>query len=616
MSKNARSKFASGAERSRGREGPATATATATATAISTQLLQLGVGLLFALAWTPTQAAAAVSAPAPRFLPVGPDEPVGPVEDGEHDAGDTPSDASADTTSDTTSDTPSDVSAAASEAPNAPTNEAAPAPEDRYPLDSLDVLEAPAATPPAKPATTPASEAPPGRPPRSDPSKVTVVDMTKPREVPTRPTAPTLTLTPSVEFNLRSQGRYNASFDPEPGDRSLDIFQRSRLGLDAAYGDHVGVFIQAQDVRSWGFERSTIANMANTDLHQGFLYLQGSKGGASGMIKIGRQELIVGSGRLIANRNWVPVAQSFDALRLMGTVGRWSADAGLMLLRGPGAFTIAHPSGDPTLAETVQSSGTLSGYLQLKLDLGPSVAIEALGIGLRERPSPAAPTASRDLVNGGLRVYGEPVRGLSYDLEGYAQGGRNLGLAHRAFAAFATLRYALDVRARPTFTLRYNYASGESCEEGPEVGCGNQQSREFYRFYGARHPFYGLLDRIAHSNLRNLEVGGSIRGWTHYVNSETTFDRLMASLSYNFIQLDKPTGAWKSAPDPLIGAGWDPTNTSRNLGHELDLVLTYKPIEKLTVQPGYGLFIPLEAAQRIAGPATQHLAYLMLVAIF
>jgi hypothetical protein len=334
------------------------------------------------------------------------------------------------------------------------------------------------------------------------------------------------------------------------------------------------------------------------------------------VITVGRQELNVGSGRLIANRNWVPVAQSFDALRLQGRVGRWSADAGLMLLRGPGAFTIAHPSGDPTLAETVQSSGTFSGYFLLGLDAHPSIAVEALGIGLRERPSPAAQTASRDLVNGGLRVYGEPLPGLSYDLEGYAQGGRNLGLAHRAFAAFATLHYALKVRARPTFTLRYNYASGESCEGGPNVGCGNQQSREFYRFYGARHPFYGILDRVGHSNLRNLEVGASLRGLTKHDGDGDGFDRLMGSLSYNFIQLDKPTGAWKSAPDPLVGAGWDPTNTSRNLGHELDLILSYRPIAQLTVQPGYGLFIPLEAAQRIAGPATQHFAYLLLVAIF
>ena len=602
MTKKPRRKLAPGEGRGRGHGR--------CATAISALVLKrLGVGLLAGLAWMPADAAAAaLSAPAPRFLPVEPGQGGGSdAADGR--PSDTPTDAPADAPGEPPAEPPADAPSdtPASGAQSAPDREAAPT--DRYPLDTLDVLETPAATEPAEKGTSAGSEGPAEDLPRASAIKFdrTTLDSWS---------IPALTLTPSVEFNLRTQGRTNERFDPAPGDRSLDIFQRSRLGLNAAYGDHVGVFIQGQDVRSWGFESSTIANMANTDLHQGFLYLQGSKRGASGVITVGRQELNVGSGRLIANRNWVPVAQSFDALRLQGQVGRWSADAGLMLLRGPGAFTIAHPSGDPTLAETVQSSGTFSGYFQLGLDLGASIAVEALGIGLRERPSPAAPTASRDLVNGGLRVYGEPLPGLSYDLEGYAQGGRNLGLGHRAFAAFATLHYALKVRARPTFTLRYNYASGESCEGGPNVGCGNEQSREFYRFYGARHPFYGILDRVANSNLRNLEVGGSLQGLTKHDADGEGFDRLMGSLSYNFIQLDKPTGAWKSAPDPLVGAGWDPTNTSRNLGHEFDLILSYRPLGKLTVQPGYGLFIPLEAAQRIAGPATQHFAYLLLVAIF
>jgi len=423
-----------------------------------------------------------------------------------------------------------------------------------------------------------------------------------------------LTLTPNVEFNLRGQGRYNASFDPENGDRTHDIFQRTRLGLDANYGP-IGVFIQAQDVRNWGFEDSTIANMANTDLHQGYLYIDGAKGRSSGRITLGRQEINVGSGRLIANRNWVPVAQSFDALRLRGSYGRLSGDAGVMLLARPGQFTTADPN-DPTLTQTIRSPGTVSGFLKLAVDLGPAAHVEALGIALAQRPSAQVPTEHRNIINGGLRVYGKPIRGLSYDVEGYAQGGTSLGLRHRAFAAFTTLKYESSYRLRPALLLRYNYASGQSCEGAPEVGCGNQRSGEFYRFYGARHPFYGILDRVAHSNVRNLEAATSIKVGQVQIDEDTSLTRFEALLSYNFIQLDKPTGAWVNAPDQLVGAGWDPTNTSRNLGHELDLVLTYRPLEKLSLHPGYGVFIPMAGGQRIAGPAPQHFAYLMVVAKF
>ncbi len=629
MTQEAKSRFVGGVEAS---ASPASTTALAPIlrraalapilrrAALAPILRRAALALTLCAALPGPSAEASAAPPSPRFLPVdqaearpddapqGPDSP----ETSPDDARRTPDPP------DSSSSSNSSNSSKSSTSPDPGPDPDRPAPATRYPLDQLDLgptpeapaAEAPSSTDPAGPQTTKTGASEDAR---RQPS-VTVDTSASPHGV--RGSTPRLTLTPSVEFNLRTQGRFNADFDPAAGDRAVDIFQRARLGLNAAYDEHVGVFIQAQDVRNWGFEDSTIANMANTDLHQGFLYLQGSKRAASGVIKIGRQELNVGSGRLIANRNWVPVAQSFDAVRLMGELGRWSADAGLMLLRSPGSFTIPHPSGDPTLTETISSSGTLSGYALLKLDLGRVGAVEALGIGLRERPSPSAPTASRDLINGGLRLYGAPLPGLSYDLEGYVQGGSNLGLAHRAFAGFATLKYALKLRARPSFTLRYNYASGESCEEGPEVGCGNRQSREFYRFYGARHPFYGILDRVANSNLRNLEVGASLRGRTIHSGTGASFDRLRGSLTYNFIQLDKPTGAWRSAPDPLIGRGWDPTNTSRNLGHEVDLILSYKPLEKLTVQPGYGLFVPLEAGQRIAGPATQHFAYLMLLAIF
>ena len=261
----------------------------------------------------------------------------------------------------------------------------APTTANELPLDGLLTTPPPAAG---------TSLAPP--PERSVDAEITIPPRTPGR-------TPALVLTPSVEFNLRGQGRYNANFDPAPGDRSQDIFQRARLGLDARYGS-IGVFIQAQDVRSWGFESSTLANTANTDLHQGYLYVTGSKGESRGRIVVGRQEINVGSGRLIANRNWVPVGQSFDALRLQGSYGRLSADAGMMLLARPSTFTIADPSGEPALEQSYRSQGTFSGYLLLQADFGDGAKIEALGVGVRERPTAASPAAVRDIINGGLRV--------------------------------------------------------------------------------------------------------------------------------------------------------------------------------------------------------------------
>ena len=51
----------------------------------------------------------------------------------------------------------------------------------------------------------------------------------------------------------------------------------------------------------------------------------------------------------------------------------------------------------------------------------------------------------------------------------------------------------------------------------------------------------------------------------------------------------------------LVGAGWDPQNRSRNLGHEMDVILRYRPWGPLALEAGYGLFVPVTAAKRITG---------------
>jgi len=412
--------------------------------------------------------------------------------------------------------------------------------------------------------------------------------------------------TPHGQYWVRGQGRFNSGFDPAPGDRQVDVLQRVRLGLLAESGP-LRAYIELQDARQWGFEEKTISNQANVDLHQGYLELGGEGGARAGYVRVGRQEIEIGSRRLFVDANWHPLGQSFDAVRAAGRLGRFAADAGFLVLDPPRTFSLADASGDPSLEVEVRSRGTYSSYLQLSSVIGEAMTVEGLLLGISERPSPTTPRGERDLINAGLRLHGAPLPGLSYDVEAYGQAGRNLGLRHRAWASFSTVDYTFsEKRLRPGLTLRYNYASGQACSGGPEEGCGNQQSGEFYRFFGLRHARYGIADRVGHSNLRDLEVGAHLQ----------PHSSVRLELGYHFLQLDTPTGRWRQANDALVGVGWDPNNTSRNLAHEVDLFVTYRPWKQLFVQPGYALFIPLEAGRRIAGPAPQHFVFLWMIGKF
>ncbi len=417
---------------------------------------------------------------------------------------------------------------------------------------------------------------------------------------------PALRFTPHGQYWVRGQGRFNSDFDPAAGDRESAVLQRVRFGILAESGP-LRAYIELQDARQWGFEESTIADQANVDLHQGFLEVGGERGDRAGYVRVGRQEIEVGSRRLFVDANWHPLGQSFDAVRAAGRVGRFAADAGFIVLDPARTFSAADPSGGEGETVDVRSRGTYSGYLQLATTLGERMTLEGLLLGISERPSPSAPTSERDILNAGLRLHGAPLAGLSYDVEAYGQAGRSLGLRHRAWASFSTLDYTfVGATLRPGLALRYNYASGQACATGPEEGCGNQQSGEFYRFFGLGHARYGIADRAGHSNLRDLEVAAHLR----------PHRSVRLELAYHFLQLDEATGRWRQANGGLVGAGWDPSNTSRDLAHEVDLLVTLRSRKQPFVQPGYGLFVPLAGGRRIAGSAPQHFAFLWMIAKF
>ena len=442
---------------------------------------------------------------------------------------------------------------------------------------------APAAVPPRAPASAPVAPPPPAP-----------------------PQGPRFTL--GAQYFLRTQGRFNGALDPAAGDRDLFLVQRARLSVRAEHGP-LTAFVQLQDARQWGFERSSVANMGNTDLHQGTLELAGARGPLAGYARLGRQEVMIGTRRLLANNDWNPNAQAFDGLRLHGQADRFALDLGGFVLGFPGAFTVPDPA-DPAATLTVRTPGSYLGYVNLVADLHPAAHLDLLALAVRHRPIADEPTRRRDVINLGARVYGEPLAGLTYDLELHGQTGAARGRPHHAYFGVAELRYVAAVRARPGAFARALLASGEACRgtpdpAAPDGGC-DGRGGDFYRFYGYRHAVYGVVDLGGLTNVRDLAVGGLL----------TPHRTLHLELGWNYLQLDKPTGRWIDGFDHLMGAGWDPQNRARALGHEPHLAAEWTPLAPLVIRLGYGAFVPLAAARRLLGPAVQHFAYLWMIATF
>lgn len=405
---------------------------------------------------------------------------------------------------------------------------------------------------------------------------------------------------------LRPEARVNEDFSATADDDMWRIRQGARMFAHGFLGP-LSVRASLQHVHQWGGEATSTAGPGNrTGLFQGYLDLSGERGGTSGFIRLGRQWFGLGSQRLLAYRYWQPGNISLDAVRMEGTVGPVTVGTFGSLLAPPGTFTVDDPT-VPDGTREVASDGLLLGAAYINLRVHQALAIDGSVWGWREDPQPQTPTRDRRFRTYDLRLLGEPTAGLAYSVEGLLQDGSVDGRQHLGWAGVASLQYETQAPVvHPGLAVSYELHSGERCTNpsGDPAGCGAANSRDFQRILGVGHRDRGHMDLVGNRNNRTL----SVRTWLRPHKST------QISLDYHFFQLQEPTGKWMLNDGTPVGAGWDPTNTARNLGHEVDVNILFRPVDALSLRPEYGVFIPVDAGRKLGGAAPQHFVFLWLIA--
>jgi hypothetical protein len=407
---------------------------------------------------------------------------------------------------------------------------------------------------------------------------------------------------PGVMVFLRGQTRQNPDFT-QAGPDATEVLSRLRLQALLRWRGLSG-FAQVQDHRAWG-SRGEGDAAGGLGFQQGWIEVKGrTESGASGSIKVGRQEIGWGKHRLIGTFPWAPQGRSFDALRLQGEL-RW---AGLELfyamMERPRTFEVSDASTEPPTPLAVHTQGAHLAAAKLHMTPHRAFGAELMSLFDIADASPTELTRDRMIADIGARVWGEPVDGVTYDVEAHGQFGRMGSLAHRAWAAAAIVRAAAPTEpVMPGVQLGYAIASGHACTGATDAACAPTQSNDFFNFYPTNHPHYGILDRFGWSNMRDAEAGLFLK----------KDDLIEVSAIYHFFQMNQRGGRWRDSGGNIIGAGWDVDEESLTLGHEVDVLVTAKLWKPLWLQPGYGVFVPTAAGARLAGPDTQHFVFLWII---
>ena len=389
-----------------------------------------------------------------------------------------------------------------------------------------------------------------------------------------------------AEIRLRPESRSDFS-----GKNALNnfILQRIRLNARLRLTDTITGLAQLQDSRFWGKEVSTASNESTVDLRQGSLQVDRFLDLHQAYLQV--EELIYGNERLVGAFNWDNVGRSFDALKLAYAEPQWTTDFFFSRLndrrnagRGDGSQDLMG------LYTHIGKSGSRWGLEPYVLYLRDGLATRGEKAALRPEPTRIATL--------GFRHFASFVGGFGYDVENAYQVGQNGPDTHRAVAVAAVGRYRHAGRWAPEIGLEYDFATGDRDSR-------DGRSEEFNNLFPTNHPLYGYADYLGWRNMQDFKPYFSF----------APFSNVRTELSYHRFLLVESQGAWKNAGGKVLG--YDPTGRlGTDLGHEIDLTLTFPLYERVRMLGGYSVFIPGRFARGTQGPQASQFGYLQTLVTF
>ncbi len=266
-------------------------------------------------------------------------------------------------------------------------------------------------------------------------------------------------------------------------------------------------------------------------------------------LRIGRQELLFGSERLVTPLEWGNTRQTFQ-----GVHGLWSngtVDVDCFWTQ----YVLPNPSGWSNADTNQTFSGAWLAYHPDK-----KTTLDLYWLWLDDKDTYKSMGITQDPTNVqtlGTRFVGDKD-GFLWDFEPMFQCGNRGSQSILAGSASGGLGYSLPaVPLQPTFWAYYDWASGS-----PHPGVGDYST--FNQLYGFGHYYLGFMDLIGRENIRDLNFQTYLYP-TNWIN---------LNVQYHILSLD-------SSRDALYGPLGTPSRVSLNgtagkdVGQELAFIVNF-----------------------------------------
>lgn len=374
----------------------------------------------------------------------------------------------------------------------------------------------------------------------------------------------------SIDGQVRVRSVSHSGLDFKGGTEYEVFTQRTRLGLRADIEETFSIYVQLQDVRTWGEEMDTLKDYSGDsfDFHQAYAQVNLP---LEFTLRSGRQEIFLENHRLVGNVAWTDQARSFDGFRLLRTDQDLDFNA---------FFTKIVEPDSPLVGSSLESEFygahvnwhslewvSLGGYYLVQDNSNIKLTRNTYG-------------AIAKVKAAGLRAHGEY----------YLQEGEFAKLDISASLASVGVGWEFDFAGKPGIYLYGDWLSGDD----------NPTDRDFEVFdtlFATNHKFYGFMDLFITIPAHTGGLGIVDQVVRVYGN---VGDRIKLSGDYHWMSLSE-----------------EDVKGDTELGQELDLTLKATVAKGLSIQAGYSYFDPDDSMENMKGDdVSEHWSYLMASFVF
>lgn len=365
-----------------------------------------------------------------------------------------------------------------------------------------------------------------------------------------------------------------------PGKSTYDQW-RWRNYVDFKYSKRVRAYVEMIDASQVGEEMAPLGIDVNRwDILNAFVDI-----GVTDSItaRLGRQELLLGSQRLVSPLDWSNTRRNFEGFRLMRKGDNWDVDLWathpVNTAAGNGPLAVFDNGRDKADGSRYFSGAwaTYKGFDMSKLDLYWMWDREADAAANANLGRAAGADISRHTL-GGRYQYDRPVKDgccevariWHADIEGgYQFGHDNDETVKAAFFTGGLGHTWKKLPWAPTLWMYYDWASGD---EDPN----DNENNTFNHTFPLGHAYMGLIDNVARQNISDV----NFKLVTHPTK------KLTFITAFHWMDLDTQNDFIYNVAQAPLGT----TGNGQEIGEELDFVVNYQFNPNLGVQAGYFWF--------------------------